>query len=112
MNKNDIIRLQHMIDAACEAVSFVEGKERSELDKNRMLVLSLVRCIEIVGEAASTISPECKTKFPYIPWRDIVAMRNRLIHAYFNVNLDIVWVTVQEELPLLITQLEQILSED
>lgn len=112
MQKDDLIRLRHMLDAAKEALSFTMGRSRSYLDTNRMLVLSLVKDIEIIGEAASKISVEVKTKNPDIPWIDIIDMRNHLIHAYFDVDLDIVWDTVRQDLPPLITALEKIISQE
>ena len=75
-----------------------------------MLVLSPVKSIEIVGEAASKVSIELRAEITIIPWSDIVAMRNRLIHAYFEINLDIVWQTVTNELPSLVAELEKALS--
>jgi len=107
-SKEDIVRMHHILDAAKEAVSFAQGKTRKSLDKNRMLVLSLVKDIEIIGEAATNVSEECREQFPHIPWRSIINMRNRLIHAYFDINLDIVWQTVTEDLPYLITELDKI----
>lgn len=109
MRRDDRIRLQHMLDAACEALSFAEGQRRADLDGNRMLALSLVKCIEIVGEAASRISQETQEEAPQVPWSDIVSMRNRLIHAYFDIDLDRVWDTVEGDLPVLIAQLEDLL---
>jgi uncharacterized protein with HEPN domain len=72
-----------------------------------MLLLSLVKCIEIVGEAASRASPEMREALPELPWPDIVGMRNRLIHAYFDVDHDRVWDTVHQDLPGLITALRK-----
>lgn len=77
------------------------GRSREDLDANRMLALALVRSIEVIGEAGSQVSQEGRTEAPNIPWAEIVAMRNRLIHAYFDVNLDVVWQTVEEDLPQL-----------
>jgi len=71
--------------------------------------LSLVKSIEILGEAASRVSPEARAECPNVPWTDIVAMRNRLIHAYFDINRDIVWHTVTEEFPPLIADLEKVI---
>ncbi len=93
MNESDLIRLRHMRDAARKALAFAEGKSRASLDQDEMLVLSLVKCIEIIGEAASKVSESCQRECQNIPWADIVAMRNRLIHAYFDINLNIVWST-------------------
>lgn len=110
MQNTDLIRLRHMLDAAREAVSFVADKGRQELDGNRMLVLSTVKDIEILGEAASKVSEEGRNACLEIRWREVIAMRNRLIHGYFDINLDIVWHTVTEELPPIIRQLEMILG--
>jgi uncharacterized protein with HEPN domain len=106
--KADAVRIRHMLDAAQEAVSFADGHARSDLDNNRMLVLSLVKSVEILGEAATKISAETRARYPTIPWASIVAMRNRLIHGYFDINLDIVWATVTDDLPGLIELLETI----
>ena len=109
MDKADEVRLHHMLDAARDATTFTAGQERNILDSNRMLVLSLVKSIEIVGEAAGRVSEGVHKRYPEIPWRDIIAMRHRLIHAYYDVNLDILWKTVIEDLPPLIASLENIL---
>jgi uncharacterized protein with HEPN domain len=106
----DKVRLQHMLDAAEEALSFVRGKTRADLQSNRMLVLSLVKEIEVVGEAASRVSEEFRADHPQIPWQEIIGMRNRLIHAYFDVDLDVLWSTVTKNLPKLSAELETILS--
>lgn len=74
-----------------------------------MLTLSIVKSVELIGEAASRISKECRDTHPEIPWNDIVAMRNRLIHVYFDIDLDRVWDTVTDDLPPLISALEKII---
>jgi uncharacterized protein with HEPN domain len=89
-------------DAACR---FIKGRQRGDLDTDLMLQFALVRAIEIIGEAASKVSPETRTATPAIPWTRIVAMRNRLIHAYFDIDRDILWKTVKEELPNLLALL-------
>lgn len=111
MHKDDEVRLRHMLDAAKEAVSFSTGKSRSALDSDRMLVLALVKDIEMIGEAASKVSEETQAVYRDIPWPELIGMRNRLIHAYFDINLDIVWQTVVEDLPLLLSKLEVVLPD-
>ena len=111
MRKDDEIRLRHMMDAAKEALAFSRNRSRSDLDRDRMLEHSLVRCIEIIGEAASQVTKETQRQLPDIPWPSMVAMRNRLIHAYFDIDLDRVWDTVIDDLPPLISALDVILSE-
>jgi uncharacterized protein with HEPN domain len=98
-----------MLDATNEALEFVQGKRRSDLGTDRKLVLSLVKELEIIGEAAGKVSAEIRTQYGAIPWQDISGMRNRLIHAYFDIDLDVVWTTVTKDLPLLKTELETIL---
>ena len=85
-------------------------KNRGDFDTNRQLLLSLVKEIEIIGEAAARISDELKEELSAIPWRQIVAMRNRLIHAYFDIDPDIVWSTVTIELPALLEILDRVLD--
>ncbi len=111
MSKIDnLTRLLHMRDAAIEAIDFVAGRSRDELNTNRMLTLALVKDIEIIGEAASIISAECRARYSQLPWVQIIGMRNRLTHAYFEVNLDIVWQVVTNDLPALVMELEEIIS--
>ncbi len=105
------MRLRHMLDAVREAISFSMGKSRSALDGDRMLVLSLVKEIEIIGEAASKVSQETQAAHTEIPWPELIGMRNRLIHAYFDINLDIVWQTVVEDLPALLSMLEEVFPD-
>lgn len=100
-----------MLDAAQEADEFAAGKSRRDLDDDRQLQHSLIRCIEIIGEAAARIDVEFRSKNPEIPWADIIGMRNRLIHAYFDIELDIVWRTCTDELPALIEQIETLLDK-
>lgn len=109
MQKDDEIRLNHMLDAAKEARSFIKNKTRTSLDKDRKLELALVKCIEIIGEAPANVKEECRGELPQIPWANIIGMRNRLIHAYFDINRDILWKTVCEDLPALISELENIM---
>ena len=111
MQKSDSVRLQHMLDGAKEAVSFVKGQTRIALDRDRKLALSLVRLVEVVGEAAAQVTKESQKKYPGIPWPQIIAMRNRLIHAYFDIDLDRVWKIVKDDLPPLITELEKVISD-
>lgn len=108
MRKADHVRLRHMLDAAREAISFSQGRTRSDLNSDRMLALALVKSIEIIGEAAARVTRTCQAAQPEIPWPNIIGMRNRLIHGYFDIDLDRVWDTVTDDLPPLIAALERI----
>jgi uncharacterized protein with HEPN domain len=112
MRKDDLVRIRHMLDAAREARSFIASKSREDLDANRMLALSVLKDIEIVGEAASKVSLQTRSATSEIPWQDIVGMRNRLIHGYFDIDLDVVWDTVSGDFPALIEKLESIISRE
>ena len=112
MRRDDEIRIRHMLEAAREAVSFARGRTRGDLDTDRQLVLSLVKDVEIVGEAGTRITKTTREQLPAIPWEEIIAMRNRLVHAYFRINLDIVWQTVREDLPKLIALLEPLVPPE
>jgi uncharacterized protein with HEPN domain len=101
-----------MIEAAQTACGFVSGRTRSDLDSDRMLVFALVRAIEIVGEAASKVSTETREAAGDVPWTSIVSMRNRLIHAYFDVDHEVVWKTATEELPQLLPRLRALAEKD
>jgi uncharacterized protein with HEPN domain len=110
MLKPETVRLQYMVDAANQALTFVAKKSRSELEGDQVLALALVKLIEIFGEAAGKVTRELKSQSPEIPWSDIIAMRNRLIHGYFAVNLEIIWRTVNDEMPPIARQIENLLS--
>lgn len=111
MPPDDRTRLLHMIEAAETAAGFVQGRTRSDLDRDPILAFALVRAIEIVGEAASKISVETRGLAPDIPWSSIVSMRNRLVHAYFDINHELVWISATEELPELLPLLRDLLAE-
>jgi uncharacterized protein with HEPN domain len=110
MLKDDEIRLRHMLDAALKAVSFVKGRSRSDLDSDEKLALAVTRLLDILGEAARGLSRDFKNSNPQIEWKQIMGTRDRLIHGYFDVDLDIIWAIVTRDLPPLITELENLLS--
>jgi uncharacterized protein with HEPN domain len=99
-----------MVEAAENAERFIVGKRRADLDIDPMLLFALVRAIEIIGEAASKVSAAQRAASAAVPWTAIVAMRNRLVHAYFDIDRDIVWKTVTEEIPPLRLQLLKLLQ--
>jgi uncharacterized protein with HEPN domain len=111
MRPDDAIRLRHMLDASREAVAFCAARTRGEFERDRQLLLAVVKDLEIVGEAATKVSAETVAQFGRIPWQDIVGMRHRLIHGYFDVDVEIVWNTVQADLPPLVALLENALQD-
>jgi len=106
--KSDLIRLRHILKAAHDIVRFTKGKTRKDIKTDEILVLALIKEIEIIGEAATKLSIETKEKFPNVEWRDIIGMRNRLIHAYDEIDFGILCDTIVNDIPQLIKELEQI----
>ena len=107
---DDRVRFRHMLDHAHEALGLAKGRARPDLDTDRLLNLALTRLLEVVGEAAARVSPAGREKSPAVPWSEIVGLRNRIIHGYDNVDFDILWQIVCDDLPRLITALEDALG--
>ena len=99
-----------MIDAAESVGQFMAGRERVDLDRDRMLLFAVVRAIEVIGEAASRVSDETRAANPAIPWSAIVSMRNRLVHGYFDIDTEIVWKTATGELADLLPRLRALIG--
>ena len=95
---DDLTRLRHMRDAAREILEFMKEQSRESLDSNRMLQMAVIKELEIIGEAANNISPKIQKKYSKLPWRQMIGMRNRLVHVYFGVDIDVIWQTIQENL--------------
>lgn len=100
------VTLRQILDHAREAMAMAAGRDRSDLDADRQLELSLTRLLEIVGESANRLPPEVRSRYPEIPWAEIISFRNRLIHGYDAVDLDVLWQVVKMDLPALIGALE------
>lgn len=112
MPPDDRTRLRHILEHAGYAAEFLKGRKRRDLDTDVQLLLALVRALEIVGEAATQLSPTFKQRYPDLPWAQLAGMRNRLVHAYFDINRDIVWNAATVELPPLAASMRAILEEE
>lgn len=110
MKLDDQTRLRHMLDAALEAVSFLGNLDAEDLAENRLVCQAVVRSLEVVGEAAAQISLPYREAHPDIPWLKIVGMRNRIVHAYFDIDYEVVEKTVKIDLPALIEQLKKLIE--
>ena len=112
MPPEDRFRLQHMLEAAQAATTFIAAHDRNDFERDLALVFAVTRAIEIMGEAASKVTADTRAANSDIPWKEIIAMRNQLIHAYFDIDREILWRTVHDELPPLIATLSGALARD
>ncbi|WP_455289040.1 HepT-like ribonuclease domain-containing protein [Cupriavidus necator] len=103
--------LDHVRQAATDACSFVEGLTKDNFLEDKRTQQAVIMSLIIIGEAATKVMdcyPEFTQKHPEVPWRSMRGMRNRIAHGYFDINLDVVWDTVQTALPQLLKQLPSV----
>ncbi|PPQ32058.1 HepT-like ribonuclease domain-containing protein [Rhodopila globiformis] len=112
MTPDEAIRIRHMIEAAQAAQQFVAGRQQADLDTDLMLLFALVQALQIVGEAAAHISAATRAATPSVPWPRIIGMRHRLVHAYADIDHEIVWKTATVEIPALLPLLMSLLPTD
>ena len=110
--RRDEVYLLDMLIAARKALKFVEGIDSAEFEDSELIQNAVMRPLEIIGEASARISTEFRKTHPNIPWRDMVGLRNRLIHEYFRINFGAVWDTVHSDLPKLIKQIEPLIPKE
>jgi uncharacterized protein with HEPN domain len=109
MQRDDLVLCRHIIDAAREAVALTAGTTVEGFAADRKLDLAVVRLLEIIGEASRSVSRAFRETHSDIPWTRMIGMRDRLIHAYWDINREVVWKTVSEDLPPLIAKVESLL---
>jgi uncharacterized protein with HEPN domain len=102
MPLDDEVRIRHLVEAASKAVGYANGRTRADLDDDELLRLALTKLVEIVGEAAKSVSRDTRDSNPQVPWSAAARMRDRLVHHYFEINLDVLWSTVIVDLPRLL----------
>lgn len=105
---SDKNRIRHMIQAIEQVIEYAQERTLSDIENDTPVQHLFLRNLEILGEAASRISQELRETHPEIPWRDMIDMRNRLIHAYFDIDMNIVWKTIQDALPEILTRLRDL----
>lgn len=107
--RDDSALLLDMLEASCDAVSYAENLTLTDFELNREKQRAIFNAIQEVGEAAAQLSDEFKQNHIDIPWKKIVGMRNHLVHAYFDIDLESVWLTVQNDLPTLVSQIKPLI---
>lgn len=105
MPKDDLVYVGHMLDMSLKAKEYTSGVDRSAYDQDEVLRLALIHIFQTIGEAAAHVSPGFQEAHPEIPWHEVIGMRNRLVHDYMNVDEDVIWEVVQQDLPPLIQAL-------
>ncbi|MCK6462559.1 MAG: DUF86 domain-containing protein [Candidatus Pacebacteria bacterium] len=109
MKKDPEIFLKHIIESAEIIENNIKGITKEKFSKSIIIQDAIIRRIEIIGEAAKNIPADFKKKHKSIEWREIVGMRDKLIHDYFGVNIETVWKTAKEDVPVLKKQIEALL---
>lgn len=112
MKKDDKIYLKHILDAIHRIKNYINKISYKEFKKDNLRQDAIIRQIEIIGEATKRISEKLKNKYKHIPWKDIAGMRDKLIHKYFGVDIEIVWMTVEKDIPELERQIKEILRKE
>lgn len=108
--QRDAAYIQDIVEAATLAVSYIEGVDEQRFLDDTQLQDAVIRRLEIVGEAARRVSEETKAAQGHVPWRQMIGMRNQVIHMYDGVDLHVVWHTILDDLPPLLETLERLLD--
>lgn len=114
MTKESRLDKQYLLDISDAIFSihdFLRGKTKSEFEKSYLLQSAVIRQFEIIGEAASRLSNNLKERFTDVRWSDVIGMRHKMIHDYFEVSIDVVWDTIQNDLSDLKLQIDRIIKE-
>jgi uncharacterized protein with HEPN domain len=107
---DDIARLGHVYDAICQIETYTSGVEKTAFLNHNMMQDAVMRQIEIIGEASRHISDEFQEKHPELPWFQMRGIRNKIVHDYLEINVDVIWDTVKNDLPALKAQVQKLLE--
>jgi uncharacterized protein with HEPN domain len=111
MQRDESVYLSHILDSIEQIELYLQGISEAAFQQRNMVQDAVIRQLEIIGEAVKQLSPELCDEHPQIPWSDIARMRDKLIHGYFGVDIDKVWLTTQEDLPLLKAEVNEMLNK-
>jgi len=112
MSKRDYLDyIQDILDAIKDAEDFVKGMNLDDFMNDKKTIFAAIKCIENIGEASKAIPQAIRNGYVDIPWKDMAGMRDKLSHAYFGVDLNVVWKTIQQDLPRLKILISEIIEE-
>ena len=108
MHKNDLLYIDHIINCIKKIRKFIKGIDKKEFAKNELIQDAIIRNFEVIGEASKKISPDFKKVYYDIPWKEISGMRDKLIHDYLGIDIEVIWKTIEHDLPILQKELKKI----
>lgn len=110
MERDESVYLRHILDAIARIETYLQGVDEATFLQQNLIQDGVIRQLEVIGEAVKRISDELRAKHERVPWQDIAGMRDKLIHGYFGVDLEKVWLTAQDDLPMLKTEVTEMLK--